>query len=164
MKKLVAVIVLAAVSTGVWANEFIKGFQRPDGTYVAGRTQAGEDQVPPASSTRDDERDEESLVAKPQDLTLGGSLGNTGRRDPRVLRNAAAIEQIVEQENGADGLTQGDSFYVRKSVAREYYERRIPNSLRTNESTHPYGYNANSYVINNQKLNKYRKLFESNGR
>ena len=168
MKKAVMVIILTVASTGVWANEFIKGFYRPDGAYVPGRTQVGANQVPQVFSLGGDKRDdaapeEGSLVPEPEDTSLGGTLGNAGRRDPRALRSAEAIEQIVEQENGEYGITRGDSFYVRKSVANEYNERRIPNGQRTNESTNPYDANANSYSINSQKLNKYRELFESNG-
>lgn len=167
MKKLIVVMILTVASTGVWANEFIKGFHRPDGVYVAGRTQVTNDnQLSQASRSRDNERDvveeDESLVAEPQDNTLGGTLGNAGRRDPRVLRNAESIEQIVEQEGGEDGIAEGDTFYVRKSVASEYNERRIPNGLRTNESTSSYELNASSYITNNQKLNNYRELFQSN--
>lgn len=170
MKKLVAVMVLTMASSGVWAGEFIKGFHRPDGTFVTGRTtQSGEDQAPQVSSLRDDERgntalEDDSLVPEPQDITLGGTLGNTGSRDPRVLRNAEAIEQIVEQESGEYGIAQGDSFYIRKSLANEYNERRVSNGLRINESTNPYGLNTNSYILNNRKLNSYRELFQSNGR
>ncbi|MEO5573970.1 MAG: hypothetical protein ABIR48_05760 [Gammaproteobacteria bacterium] len=168
MKKQLAVVILATLSSGVWANEFIKGFHRPDGSYVAGRTQpTNGNQLSQAPRLRANARDaaepeDESLVAAPQDLTLGGTLGNAGRRDPRVLRNADAIEQIVEQENGEDGIVRGDSFYVRKSVANEYKQRRIPNSLRTNEAASDYHYTANSYVVNNEKLNKYREMFQSN--
>jgi hypothetical protein len=165
MSKLIAVMVLTVASTGVWANEFVKGFHSPDGAYVAGHSLRDDDQLSQASQSRsrarDDAEEDESLVAEPQDNTLG-ALGNTGRRDPRVLRNAESIEQIVEQENGKDGIADGDTFYVRKSAASEYNERRIPNGLRANESTSSYELNASSYITNNQKLNKYRELFESN--
>lgn len=170
MKKLVTAIVLTVVSAGVWAGEFTKGFHRPDGAFITGRTQVtDDDHLSQANQSRDDERnnadqEDESLVAEPQDNTLGGTLGNTGSRDPRVLRNAEAIEQIVEQESGEDGIADGDTFYVRKSVANEYNERRIPNGLRTNEATSFVDPNANSYSINNRKLNKFRELFQSNGR
>ncbi len=168
MKKLLTILILTTASSVVMANEFTKGFHRPDGAFVTGRSQAGETPVPRLT---DDFRDNEdltdttSLSSTVEGNTTGGVLGRIGSRDPRLLRNGDALEQIIELENGEDGIARGDSLYARKRAANEYGERRTPNLLRRYDVTNPpYSFGNSSYRSNNNELSVYREMFDGRRR
>ncbi|MEO7558055.1 MAG: hypothetical protein ABIT92_03080 [Gammaproteobacteria bacterium] len=170
MNKLVAVMILTAVSAGAGANEFIQGFYRPDGVYVAGHTQV---QRSNQMSQANDDAQGDAALKKDSLLTtqaddptatgrvFGDSGSNSSRRDPRSLRNAEAIEQLAEQENNIHGLVPADTGYIRKKVANEYGDRRLPNSRRANEANYENLYTS-SYINNSRKINSFRKLLGSN--
>jgi len=84
-----------------------------------------------------------------------------GGLDPRSLRNADAIGQAVGQENNIRGLVTGDSLYIRKKVATEYSDRRLPNDRRANEANYENLY-TNSYINNSRKINSFRQILGSN--